>query len=150
MPKRRRRMAVVIDTNIFVRNFLTRSRHSPNRLVIRSWLVEREFKLALSDSIREEYLRIFEEVLGFDKEKLASWRKRFGDKRIAKSIGVGTSTLSRDPADNVFIATATAAKAKFLVTNDRDLLDIDDADKRRLRFDIVKPEDFLKLLERFE
>lgn len=67
MPNRRRRMAVVIDTNIFVRSFLTRSRHSPNRLVIRSWLVEREFKLALSDAIREEYMRIFEEMLGFDK-----------------------------------------------------------------------------------
>jgi putative PIN family toxin of toxin-antitoxin system len=115
--------------------------------VIHAWLVERKFKLALSDAIKEEYLCIFEKVLGFDEEKLAAWRKRFGDKRIAKTIGVGTSTLSRDPDDNVFIATATAAKAKFLVTNDRDLLDIADTEKRRLRFDIVKPEQFLKLLE---
>lgn len=147
MPNRRRRMAVVIDTNIFVRSFLTRSRHSPNRLVIRSWLVEREFKLALSDAIREEYMRIFEEMLGFDKERLGSWKKRFGDKRIAKTIGVGTSTLSRDPDDNAFIATATAAKAKYLVTNDRDLLDIAEAEQRTLRFDIVKPEQFLKILK---
>lgn len=150
MPKRRGSTAVVIDTNVFVRNFLTRSRRSPNRLVVRLWLVDRKFKLGLSDDTKEEYLRIFEDVLGFDKEKLASWRKRFGDRRIAKTIGVGTSTLSRDPADNVFIATAIAAKAKFLVTNDRDLLDIADADKRRLKFDIVKPEDFLKLLGRFD
>ena len=150
MPKRRGSIVVVIDTNIFVRNFLTRSRRSPNRLVVRSWLVERKFKLALSDAIKEEYLRVFEEVLGFDGEKLAGWRKRFGDKRIAKTIGVGTSTLSRDPEDNVFIATAIAAKAKFLVTNDYDLLDIADAEKRSLRFDIVKPEQFLKLLESFD
>ena len=46
----------------------------------------------------------------------------------------------------MFIATAIAAKAKFLVTNDRDLLDIADAEKRNLKFDIVKPEQFLKLL----
>lgn len=146
MPKRRGSTVVVIDTNIFVRNFLTRSRRSPNRLVVRSWLVEHKFKLALSEAIKEEYLRIFEEVLGFDKEKLAGWRKRFGDKRIAKTVGVGTSTLSRDPEDNVFIATAIAAKAKFLVTNDHDLLDIADAEKRSLRFDILKPEHFLSLL----
>lgn len=91
-------------------------------------------------------MRIFEEVLSFDKEKLASWRKRFGDKRIAKTIGVGTSRLSRDADDNAFIATAIAGKAKYLVTNDRDLLDIGDVEKRTLRFDIVKPEQFLKIL----
>lgn len=150
MPKRRGSIAVVIDTNVFVRSFLTRSRRSPNRVVLRSWLVERKFKLALSDDIKEEYMRIFQDVLGLDKEKIASWRKRFGDKRIARTTGVGTSTMSRDPEDNVFIATATAAKAKFLVKNDRDLLDIADADRRRLRFDIVTPERFLKLLERFD
>ena len=62
-------------------------------------------------------------------------------------VGVGASTLSRDPKDNVFIATAIAAKAKFLVTNDRDLLDIDEAKKRTLRFKIVTPTEFLQLLE---
>lgn len=147
MPRRRGSIGVVIDTNVFVRNFLTRSRHSPNRLVIRSWLIERKFKLALSGEIEEEYLRIFGEVLCFDKKKLASWKNRLGDKRIAKLVGVGASTLSRDPKDNVFIATATAAKARFLVTNDRDLLDISDAKKRTLRFKIVTPTQFLQLLE---
>ena len=92
-------------------------------------------------------MRIFGEVLCFDGEKLGSWKDRFGDKRIAKMVGVGASTLSRDPKDNVFIATAIAAKAKFLVTNDRDLLDIDEAKKRTLRFKIVTPTEFLQLLE---
>ncbi len=147
MPKRRGSISAVIDTNVFVRNFLTRSRRSPNRLVIRSWLIERKFKLALSGEIREEYLRIFGEVLCFNSERLGSWKNRFGDKRIAKMVGVGASTLSRDPKDNVFIATATAAKAKFLVTTDRDLLDISEAKKRTLRFKIVTPTEFLQLLE---
>ena len=147
MPKRRRTIKVVVDTNVFVGNFLTRSRGSPNRRVIRSWLVERKFKLALSREIEVEYLRIFEELLGFDREKLISWERRFGNKRISQTVGVGASSLSRDPKDNVFIATATAAKAKFLVTNDRDLLDISEAIKRTLSFRIVKPTQFLPLLE---
>src|SRR5436190_10924687 len=133
MPKRRGSTVVVIDTNVFVRNFLTRSHRSPNRLVVRSWLVERKFKLALTGAIKDEYLRIFEDLLGFDGEKLSGWRTRFGDKRLAKTIGVGTSTLSRDPKDNVSIATAIAAKASFLVTNDRHMPDIPDAEKRNLK-----------------
>jgi predicted nucleic acid-binding protein len=97
--------------------------------VIRSWLVERSFKLALSNEIEAEYLRIFEELLGFDRGTLISWKRRFGNKRIAQTVGVGPSSLSRDPEDNVFIARAAAAKAKFPVTNDRDLLDNSEAKK---------------------
>ena len=147
MPNRRGTINVVLDTNVFVRNFLTRSQGSPNRRVIRLWLVERKFKLALSSAIEAEYLRIFEELLGFDRDTLLSWKRRFGNKRITQGVGVGASSLSRDPKDNVFIATATAAKAKFLVTNDRDLLDISEAQKRTLRFKIVTPTQFLGLLE---
>ncbi len=147
MPKRRRTIRVVVDTNVFVGNFLTRSRGSPIRRVIRLWLVERKFKLALSSDIEAEYVRIFEELLGFDRDTLISWKRRFGNKRITQTVGVGASSLSRDAKDNVFIATATAAKAKFLVTNDRDLLDISEVKKRTLRFKIVTPTQFLQLLE---
>ena len=147
MPNRRGTINVVPDTNVFVRNFLTRSQGSPNRRVIRLWLVERKFKLALSSAIEAEYLRIFEELLGFDRDTLLSWKRRFGNKRITQGVGVGASSLSRDPKDNVFIATATAAKAKFLVTNDRHLLDISEAQKRTLRFKIVTPTQFSGLLE---
>ena len=40
-----------------------------------------------------------------------------------------------------------AAKAQFLITNDRDLLEIAEADKRRLKFRIVTPEQFLEYWE---
>lgn len=46
MPKRRRTINVVLDTSVFVRNFLSRSLGSPNRRVIRLWLVEPKFKLS--------------------------------------------------------------------------------------------------------
>ena len=65
MAKRRRLLAVV-DTNVFVANFLTRSSESFNRRLIRSWMIERKFTLLLSVQIVDEYLRIFEERLGFD------------------------------------------------------------------------------------
>jgi predicted nucleic acid-binding protein len=55
--------------------------------------------------------------------------------------------FSRDPKDNKFLAAATAAKAKFLITHDRDLLDISDEDKRKLKFKIVTPQQFLDYWE---
>ena len=47
MAKRRRLLAVV-DTNVFVANFLTRSSESFNRRLVRSWMIERKFTLLLS------------------------------------------------------------------------------------------------------
>lgn len=145
MPKRRHKIKVIIDTNVFIANFLTHSSHSPNRRVIRLWLLERAFKLALSSEIKEGYLKTFDEVLGFDGDKLLRWQQRLNDKRMTESLnpGVGLRT-SRDPNDDMFIAAAVATKAKFLTSNDHDLLDINDADKRKLKFQIVTPKQFLE------
>jgi putative PIN family toxin of toxin-antitoxin system len=135
MPRRRYGISVVIDTNVFVANFLSRSPRSPNRRVVRSWMVERRIRLAISREILEEYLHAFAEVLDFDAEKLNSWRQRFGEPKTCKIVVPRTTPrISRDPDDNMFIAAAVAAKARFLITNDLDLLEIDDAEKQRLNF----------------
>ena len=148
MTKRRRRTKVVIDTNVFVGNFLTSNLHSFNRRVIHLWLVERRLKLALSNGVQEEYLRIFEEVLSFVDEQIESWRGRFSNRKITENVNLGSRPrMSRDSADNIFIATAIAAKARFLVTNDNDLLEIAESDKRRLKFRIITPEQLLEYLE---
>lgn len=142
---KRRRPAVVIDTNVFIGNFLSRSSRSPNRRVICRWLVDRAFKLSISTKIQREFLRIFNEILGFNADRIIQWKQRFDDKRLTQNIGATKALhLSRDPNDDMFIAVAIAARAKFLVTNDRDLLDISDEDKRKLKFQIVTPSQFLK------
>ncbi|HJQ68651.1 MAG TPA: putative toxin-antitoxin system toxin component, PIN family [Blastocatellia bacterium] len=145
MAKRRRQIKVVIDTNVFVGNFLARSPRSPNRRIIRSWLINRKFRIAVSRHILDEYLHIFDQVLKFDGEKLRSWEQRFRNKKLVENVETKQNILlSRDPDDNIFITTAVVAKAKFLVTNDRDLLDIEESDKRKLRFEIVTPKQFLE------
>lgn len=53
---------------------------------------------------------------------------------------------SRDPDDNVFLSTARAGKADYLVTNDHDLLDIPDSIQGALPFSIVKPSELLRVL----
>ena len=44
--------------------------------------------------------------------------------------------------------TAQAGHAKFLITNDRDLLEISGEAKRKFSFKIVKPMEFLSLLRK--
>ena len=51
--------------------------------------------------------------------------------------------LSRDPDDDMMIATARSGKAKFLVTNDHDLLDIPATEQTRMRLAIVTPNELL-------
>ncbi len=70
MP-RKQRVKIVIDTNVFVGNFLARNPRSANRRVVRSWFITRRFKLVLSDEIETEYLRIFREVLDFDSASIS-------------------------------------------------------------------------------
>jgi predicted nucleic acid-binding protein len=42
------------------------------------------------------------------------------------------------------LATAQVGRAEYLITNDRDLLDLPEEFRRSIPFAILKPEDFLK------
>lgn len=54
--------------------------------------------------------------------------------------------ICRDPDDQAFLDLAQAGAAAFLVTGDRDLLDLDDPLFRHLGFAIVSPARFLEEL----
>ena len=87
-------------------------------------LALRRFKTAVSQAILDEYGAITAELRA----------RRFAQAQpsgalawiAAKSIRVEPmplrGKLSRDPADSLFVTTAAAAQAAFLVTQDRDLL----------------------------
>ena len=145
MTKRKKRTVVVIDTNVFVSSFLSRRPNAPNRRVIRLWRIEKVLQLALATEIANEYLAIFGRVLGFNDDLLSKWRERFHDPRFVSIFNVGIGPpISRDRKDDVFISVANAARAKYLITNDRDLLDISAVDKRKFKFRILTPVQFLK------
>jgi putative PIN family toxin of toxin-antitoxin system len=148
MSARKHRLPVVLDTNIFVRNFKSRRKSSPNRTIIRLWLLERKLQLIVSQEVIAEYLEIFDRVLRMGQAALDKWEKRFADGPGVTFVNLGRRDFeSRDPDDNVFLSTARAGKAEYLVTNDRDLLDLPEASQRALPFSIVKPDDFLTLVE---
>lgn len=78
-----------------------------------------------------------------EEERLNQWEQKFLHRNAETAPSSKRLISSRDPKDNVFLAVATGGKADFLITNDYDLLDISATDKRKLKFQIVTPEEFL-------
>ncbi len=83
-----------------------------------------------------------------DRETVLAWRDRFADDRRVTLVNLGQRDVaSRDPDGNVFLSTARSGRAKYLVTNDRDLRDVPAATKKRLPFAVVRPREFLQSCE---
>ncbi len=145
MVSRRRRLVVVFDTNVLVRALMSRSKSSPNYRVVRLWLVERELQLVVSKELLSEYLDVFERVRGMTTDVIEEWRERFTEDSRVSFVNLGTRfELSRDPDDNLVLATAATGRASWLLTNDKDLLDLPEDSMRLLRFEISTPHMFLR------
>ena len=145
MVQRKRRVSVVLDTNVFVRALKAGSNTNWNRRIVRLWLIERHLQLVVSPELIAEYLGIFSDVLGMDFETVGEWRNRFETDGRSSMTNLGRRyTESRDPDDNVLLATATAGEARFRITNDRDLLEVPDSLRQTLKYAIVNPQEFLK------
>jgi putative PIN family toxin of toxin-antitoxin system len=145
MTRRRDRTPVVLDTNVFVRSFKSRNKQSANRRVIRLWLLEKRLQLIVSEEIIKEYLEIFAEILLMDEATISQWHVRFTEDGRSTLVSLGRRyTDSRDVDDNLMLATAHAGKAEFLITNDRDLLDLPHDVKRIFPFVILTPGAFLR------
>lgn len=149
MVPRKKRTPVVLDTNVFVRAFKARSNDNPNRRTVRLWLIEKKLQLVVSQETVEEYLGIFDEVLNMDDDTLQDWQARFETDRRVSLVNLGRRyTESRDPDDNLVLATATAGQAKFLITNDRDLLDLPKEFQLSLPYRILTPHRFLRVWDK--
>jgi putative PIN family toxin of toxin-antitoxin system len=147
LPKRKHRIRVVLDTNVLIRHFISHARdrkHGFNRRVFELWFIKGQIQLVVSSEIVEEYIVTLELVLGIADDILKGWQSRFFSHN-ADVVSPGKRyAFSRDSKDNVFLTIAAVGKADFLITNDRDLLDISAEDKRKLKFQIVTPAQFLK------
>jgi putative PIN family toxin of toxin-antitoxin system len=146
MVARKKRVPVVIDTNVFLSNILSKDRHSPNKRIVWLWWQEKQLQLIVSAEIVEEYLDRFAYVAAMGGEDVEGWRHRFEEDSRCTLVNLARRyTESRDPDDNVFLATATAGKAEYLITNDRDLLELPEEFQRALPFAIVTPRQFLRI-----
>lgn len=144
MARKKDRLKVVLDTNVIIANYLSTNPKSPNVLTVRLWR-ERKLQLIFGEEIADEYagvlsrLNISEHLTN---KFLASLQKG----GTATKVNLGKRFVdSRDPKDNPFLSTASAGRAKYLITNDDDLLDIPEATKRKYKFRVLTPAEFLKI-----
>jgi putative PIN family toxin of toxin-antitoxin system len=146
VPARKDRVRVVLDTNVFVGFYLSRSPRSVNAQVIRLWRDLRQLQLIVSDPVIEEYLEVLQR-LGVEESRVQRFTHRLRARSTVTHVNLGPRFLaSRDPEDNPMLATAHAGRAVYLVTNDRDLLDIPEPQRRPFRFRIVTPRELLDAL----
>ena len=130
---RKDRTPVVFDTNLFVARLLRRKKNSINQLVFNLWLMRRRLQLIISRPLVDEYLGTLA-MLGATPQNLARLENYLSLANTVTQVNLGKRfNLSRDPDDNKFLDTAYVGKAKFLVTRDKDLLDIPKADLRGLK-----------------
>jgi putative PIN family toxin of toxin-antitoxin system len=139
MAPRKERIAVVLDTNVIIGHYLSRSAHSVNSRIFRLWRDQRQLQSVVSEELVEEYLQILVR-LRVDEQRVQRFQERLRTRSTVMRVSLGTRySDSRDPKDNFLLATAAVAKAAFLVSNDRDLLDIAPEARRKFRFEIVTP-----------
>ncbi|MEK6408046.1 MAG: putative toxin-antitoxin system toxin component, PIN family [Acidobacteriota bacterium] len=146
MPPRKKRTVVVLDTNVVLGFYLSRNQASPNAQVFRLWRDRRRLQLILSSDLTAEYLEVLPR-LGIEEKKVARLAERLETRETVTHVNLGArATESRDPDDNVVLSTAAAGRARFLVTNDRDLLDIPASQRKKFKFEIVTPIELLTRL----
>lgn len=146
MPPRKERIAVVFDTNILIAFYLSRNSKSAVSKIIRLWRNERKLQMIVSDEVVAEYLEILERV-GIDEKRIEKLKEILETFGIVSKFSLGKiPTESRDVDDNLILATALVGKADFLITNDKDLLNIVETGKKKFKFRIVTPVEFLKAI----
>lgn len=100
----------------------------------------------MSGEIIAEYLEILERV-GIGEKRIERFEEVLETFGIVSKLSLGKiPTESRDVDDNVMLATALAGKTQFLVTLDKDLLQISESDKKKFKFSIVTPVEFLNAI----
>ncbi len=140
-------MRAVLDTNVVISAMLIRDGIEDR--ILRAWQ-RGAFDLVLSPQILDEMGR----ALSYEKFRKARWMAEEEIVALLQSLaqesllvpGKVRVEVSRDPEDNKFLEAAIEARAQYVVTGDKDLLDL----KTYRHVRIVRPAAFLKILRKAE
>lgn len=137
----------VVDTNVFVSAFLFHDRGGvPVELLHR--LAEGRFTLVLCRALLEELTDVLTrdpsvgERYGYTPEMVALYLTTLEAHADFAEPPMPVAPISRDPSDDIVVATAVTADAPYVVTGDNDLLSLGTYES----VSIVTPRQFLDLL----
>lgn len=138
-------MRVVLDANVFVSAAITP--HGACGKILRVILENPdEFELVLSEKIISETIASLSKPRVMKYLKLSYGPEAWVEDIVAVSTKVPDMLISfnecRDPDDVVYLAAANVAKARFIISGDRDLLVL----KQYKEVDILSPGEFISFL----
>ena len=144
MVRRQDRVHVVLDTNVIVRALANPSGLSASAHVYRLWL-QRQIQLVVSPPLIQEYLDVLAE-LGVAPARLDKFAQRLLTRGTVTTVHLSRRiSVERDPTDEPILSTAASGPVQYLLTLDKDLLDLPIILKQTLRFQILSPATFLKM-----
>lgn len=134
-------MKVVIDSNIFVMCLNPLSKYN----AVFTKLVSGSYKLCISTDISFEYLEIFAQKFHHSKAETIYKFLSESSHVIDTAVHYYWNLISTDPDDNKFIDCAIAAKADYIVSNDKHFNALKQINFPKVT--CITIEEFMKILE---
>ena len=131
-------MKIFLDTNVLVSAFITRGLCAD---IFRIILAEHD--LALSDYILSELERVLDQKINLPHNQIQDIIKYLRSFEIIKNHTPPIEIKLRDKNDIPVIAAALNSNSDFLVTGDKDLLEVNN----KYNIQIVNPKEFLQFLK---
>ena len=132
-------MRICLDTNVLLSGIFWKG--IPGR-IIDAW-IEEKFDVIVSPSVLEEYISVLRRLgSSVDLSLVEKWIPVIFEKVLTILVPSSSLQWSRDSDDDQFIELALAGKADYLVSGDRDLLDL----VGTLPIRIVSPRNFLEII----
>jgi putative PIN family toxin of toxin-antitoxin system len=112
------KLRAVLDTNVFVSAFLSRSPTSPTQELIQRWEAD-EFTLLISDALLEEVAEKLD-AHGISQGRIVEFltlMDRLAERVVVPDEAV-TSVIEADPTDDPILACAAVGEADYLISYD--------------------------------
>ncbi len=129
---------IVLDTNIFLSAIL----YGGMAKTIFKLILENKLELYVSPDLEDEVMRKLKEY-GADEETIEYAALFLNHKSILISPKIKVA-ICRDPNDNFLLEISQTVEAVYLITRDKDLLEL--PNQKWETTQILKPEEFLPLL----
>jgi uncharacterized protein len=131
-------LSVILDTNLFISAYLKGGMTE----IILDLIIDNKIKLNVSQHLIDEVLDKLVTKFGFEEKDLEQFNDLIKN-RSTSYLTFHNVKICRDPKDDFLIDLIIASNPDYLITRDKDLLEIEQGfGKTR----IIKPEEFMGIL----
>ena len=131
--------SIILDTNLFISALL----HGGMSVLLIKLALLNKLTLFLSPELKKEILRKFAEFKASG-DQLKDLEIILNHKSIVEINPKIKIEVCRDPSDNFLLELAQESRVDFIVTRDKDLLELSNQVLKHTK--IIKPEDFLPFI----